>query len=172
MAPALSTRPTISQRLVSTRRTLGAAAGLALLLAAMLPATVWALANLEHAEPSPGSALEQAPRQLRLLFSEATDGSFSRVQVLNANGEQIDRGDSRVALDDPRAMLVSLRDDLSPGVYTVAWRTLSAVDGHTVNGAYPLMVGTAQTDALGAAPSSEPTFSRNGGRALVVLPGS
>jgi copper transport protein len=138
---------------------LGAAAGLALLLAAMLPATVWAHANLERAEPSPGSALEQAPRQLRLLFSEATDGSFSRVQVLNANGEQIDRGDSRVALDDPRAMLVSLRDDLSPGVYTVAWRTLSAVDGHTVNGAYPLMVGTAQTDGLSAAPSSEPTFA-------------
>src|SRR2546428_7269539 len=86
-------------------RLLGGAAGLALLLAAVLPGTVWAHANLEQADPSPGSALEQAPKQLRLVFTEATDGSFSRVQVLNANGEQVDRGDNRVASDEPRAIL-------------------------------------------------------------------
>ena len=141
-------------------RLVGGAAGLALLLAAVLPGPVWAHANLEQADPSPGSALEQAPKQLRLSFTEATDGSFSRVQVLNAKGEQVDHGDSRVAPDDPRALVVSLRDDLSPGVYTVAWRTLSAVDGHTVNGAYPLIVGAVQADGVGAvAPSSEANFA-------------
>src|SRR5438132_1524101 len=141
-------------------RLLGGAAAVAMLLAAILPGTAWAHANLEQAEPSPGQALEQAPQQLRLSFPEATDGSFSRVQVLNAKGEQVDRGDSRVALDDPRAMLVSLPDELPPGVYTVAWRTLSAVDGHAVNGAYPLIVGTAQTDVGAVAQSSsEATFA-------------
>src|SRR5207245_4247790 len=108
----------------------------------------------------PAQAPENAPLPLRPASAAATDGSFSRFQVLNAKGEQVDRGDSRVALDDPRAMLVSLPDELPPGVYTVAWRTLSAVDGHAVNGAYPLIVGTDQTEGLGAmAPSSEATFA-------------
>src|SRR5882762_1112773 len=69
-----------------------------------LPATVWAHANLERAEPPPGSQLDQPPRQLQLFFSEAVDGSFSRVQLLNAQRDAVDRGDSHVAPNDPRAL--------------------------------------------------------------------
>ena len=101
-----------------------------------LPVTAWAHANLERAEPGPGSALDQPPRQLQLFFSEAVDSSFSRVQLLNAQRDAVDRADSHVAPNDPRSLVVSLPDQLPNGVYTVAWRTLSAVDGHTVNGAF------------------------------------
>lgn len=132
------------------------------LLLLALPATTFAHANLERAEPAPGSQLDQSPSQLRLSFSEAVDGSFSRVQLLNAQGDAVDRGGSRVAADDPRSLVVALPDGLSNGVYTVAWRTLSAVDGHTVNGGFPLIVGPMPAEGVPvatAATSSEARFS-------------
>ena len=133
-----------------------------LVVAVLAPVTAWAHANLERADPAPGSQLDQPPRQLQLFFSEAVDGSFSRVQLLNAQRDPVDRGDSHVAPNDPRALAVSLPDQLPNGVYTVSWRTLSAVDGHTVNGAYPLIVGPMPAEGVGAATagaSSEATFS-------------
>jgi copper transport protein len=131
------------------------------ILLLVLPATVWAHANLERAEPAPGAQLDQSPRQLQLFFSEAVDGGFSRVQLLNAQRDPVDRGDSHVAPNDPRSLIVSLPDQLSDGVYTVAWRTLSAVDGHTVNGAYPLIVGPipAEGFVVPSAASSEARFA-------------
>ena len=134
----------------------------ALLLVALLPATALAHANLDRADPAPGSQLDQPPAQLKLSFNEAVDGSFSRVQLLNAKGEQVDRGDSHVAPNDARSMLVSLPQQLPNGVFTVAWRTLSAVDGHTVNGAYPLIVGPLPAEGVPlttAATSSEARFA-------------
>jgi len=112
------------------------------------PTTAFAHANLERAEPTPGSALDQAPSELRLQFSEAVDPSFSSIQVLDDRKDQVDKNDSRVAPADPRGMLVSLPDQLPNGVYTVQWRTLSAVDGHTVNGAYPLVIGPLPAEGL------------------------
>ncbi len=125
------------------------------------PVPAFAHANLERAEPTPGTALDQAPRELRLFFSEPVDASFSRVQMLNDRKEQVDRGDSHVAPNDPRAMIVSVSDGLPNGVYTVAWRTLSAVDGHTVQGAYALIVGPMPEEGVAAtaAASSEAAFA-------------
>src|SRR5947207_12670805 len=126
------------------------------------PATVWAHANLERADPAPGAQLDQPPHQLQLFFSEAVDSSFSRVQLLNAQRDPVDRGDSHVAPSDPRSLIVSLPDQLPNGVYTVAWRTLSAVDGHTVDGAYPLIVGPMPAEGVpvtAGASSSQATFA-------------
>jgi copper transport protein len=136
-----------------------AAVWLAASLAA--PATAFAHANLERAEPASGTQLDQPPRQLQLFFSEAVDSSFSRVQLLNAQRDAVDRGDSHVAPNDPRSLVVSLPDQLSNGVYTVSWRTLSAVDGHTVNGAFPLILGPmpAEGVAATAAASSQAQFA-------------
>lgn len=128
----------------------------------LIPATAFAHANLERADPPPGAQLDQVPSQLQLFFSEAVDGSFSRVQVLNAQRESVDRGDSRVAPTDPRSMLVSLPGQLPNGVYTVSWRTLSAVDGHRVDGAYPLVIGPMPAEGVplpATAAASQATFA-------------
>src|SRR5438105_2396611 len=125
-------------------------------------APAWAHANLDRADPAPGSQLDQPPRQLQLTFSEAVDSSFSRVQLLNAQGDAVDRGDSHVAPNDPLSLIVSLPEQLPDGVYTVAWRTLSAVDGHTVNGAYPLIIGPMPAEGVAVAStatSSQATFA-------------
>src|SRR5207237_7842440 len=52
-------------------------------------------------------------------------------------------------------MVVSLPPGLADGVYTVAWRTLSADDGHSESGAYTLVFGT----AAGAAGVTQPQSS-------------
>ena len=44
--------------------------GLLVWLLAFLPRRAWAHANLERADPAPGSQLDQTPRQLQLFFSE------------------------------------------------------------------------------------------------------
>ena len=38
-------------------------------------------------------------------------------------------------------MQVTLQDDLPNGTYTVAWRNLSTVDGHTIRGTFFYSVG-------------------------------
>src|ERR1700730_13407139 len=138
-----------------------AAIAAAFILLLALPATVLAHANLERAEPASGAQLDQPPRQLQLFFSEAVDSIFSRVQLLNAQRDAVDRGDSHVAPNDPRSLVVSLPEQLPNGVYTVSWRTLSAVDGHTVNGAFPLIVGPMPAEGVAAtsAASSQAQFA-------------
>jgi methionine-rich copper-binding protein CopC len=114
----------------------------------LTPTVALAHAYLDHADPAPGSTLVQAPAQLRLTFSEDVDPTFSQIRVLNAQRAGVDRGDSRIAPDDPHALMVSLQDGLPDGVYSVAWRTLSADDGHSVSGAYTLTVGAAASSTL------------------------
>ena len=116
-------------------------------------------AELDRADPPPGSTVPQAPASLRLHFSEQPDGSFSRVQVLNAQRQEVDTGDSHIAADDPLSIVVSLPVGLPDGVYTVAWRTLSAVDGHEVSGAYPLVFGSAPVGTPVTAASTESGFA-------------
>ncbi len=56
-------------------------------------------------------------------------------------------------------MVVSLPNQMPNGVYTVAWRTLSAVDGHTVDGAYPIIIGPMPAEGVPVtAASSQATF--------------
>jgi copper transport protein len=132
------------------------------LFVGLLPATAWAHANLERADPAPGSQLDQPPHQIQLFFSEAVDGSFSHVQLLDAQRNAVDRGDSHVAPDDPRSLIVSIPDHLPNGVYTVSWHTVSAVDGHTVDGAYPLIFGPMPAEGVPVATtatSSQATFA-------------
>ncbi len=100
-------------------------------------------------------------RQPRAGRAAAQHAARSSAELLNAQRDAVDRGDSHVAPNDPRALVVSLPDQLSNGVYTVSWRTLSAVDGHTVNGAFPLIVGPMPAEGVAAtsAASSQAQFA-------------
>src|SRR3979411_3138431 len=99
----------------ATRNAQRATMAAILLVALLQPGAVLAHANLDRADPAPGSQLDQLPHGLQLFFSEAVDGSFSRVQVLNAQGQSVDRGDSHVGPNDPRSLVVSLPDQLPNG---------------------------------------------------------
>jgi copper transport protein len=131
-----------------------AASLMALAILALTPAAASAHAVLLRATPSGSQTLNQAPAEVQLLFSEPLDPVFSHVQVLDGSGQVVDLGDSRVDADDDRLLEVSVRPGLANGVYTVDWRSLSAIDVHPDEGQYPLFVGVPVTRQAVASPTS------------------
>ncbi len=101
----------------------------------------FAHAVLLRATPSGSQTLAEAPDQVQLLFSEPLDPEFSTVQVLDGAGARVDLADGKLDPNNDRLLSVSLRPGLANGVYTVAWRNLSAVDVHPDQGEYHLFVG-------------------------------
>jgi copper transport protein len=111
--------------------------------------TVDAHAVLLRATPSSTQTLTQPPDQVQLLFSEPLDPVFSSVRVANATGQPVDRGDSHVDPANDHLLAASLSPGLPNGVYTVSWRSLSAIDVHPDEGVYQLFVGVPVTTTAG-----------------------
>ena len=105
------------------------------------PDSASAHANLADADPAPNSVLDTAPSKITIRFTEPLEPSFSAIEVLDSRGRRVDNDDSAVDPANPTVMSVTLRDDLPNGVYTVAWRNLSTVDGHTIRGTFFYSVG-------------------------------
>ncbi len=99
-------------------------------------------ATLERSEPAANAVLKTSPPTVRLWFTEFVESSFSSVQVLDKNGSQVDKRDSRRMADDAKGMQVSL-EPLPRGLYTVAWKATSAVDGHLTAGSFSFTIGDA-----------------------------
>ncbi len=102
--------------------------------------TVEAHANLARSEPAANSVLDAPPDRVTIWFTEPLEARFSEVEVLNSIGARVDNGDSVVDDNDLTVMSVGL-PPLPDGTYTVAWRNLSTVDGHTLRGAFAFSVG-------------------------------
>ena len=100
--------------------------------AAVLAPPAAAHSELEKTVPAAGSATRESPARLSLWFSQRFEPAFSRIRVLNAQGEQVDDGDAHVDRVDAHQFNVSL-PKLAPGTYRVQWRVLSA-DTHVSEG--------------------------------------
>ena len=118
---------------------------LALLLAAIALALLQdaprasAHALLARADPPINAALRESPTAITLFMTEPLQREYSSVQVLDSGGQRRDIGATEFfELDATRMRVNVLR--LTPGVYTVVWRTLSQIDGHTWNGSYVFSV--------------------------------
>ena len=132
-------------------RVAGAAASLALLIGPALP---WASGGvaLGHAQlvassPGAGEVVPEAPSELRLVFSEPLEAQVTSVDVRGPDGAPVL---DRAGAPDPSDafVLVAALPTLADGAYSVTWRTLSAADGHTVEGFFSFGVG--DPAALGA----------------------
>jgi methionine-rich copper-binding protein CopC len=111
-----------------------------LILFLMFPAIASAHAFLDHAEPKVGSTDNVAPKQLTLHFTQAVEPSFSSVKVTDADGKQVDKGDTTVDSNDGTRVTLSLQD-LPPGTYKVEWKVTS-VDTHKTHGSFNFSVKT------------------------------
>jgi copper transport protein len=111
-----------------------------LILALALAAPAFAHAEPVRVTPEVNAALDRPPPQIELFFNLALEPAFSSIRVVDANGMQVDVGDSRVDPSDPTRLTVSLRA-VPGGVYTAAWQALSAVDGHLTTGTFSFAVG-------------------------------
>jgi copper transport protein len=122
-------------------RTLAAAG--ALLLALGAPGRVFAHAYLERSNPAGNTIVETAPGRVQLWFTERPELSFSDVTIYGSDGTRIPHGAVSLAPDSPRSIAFDL-PAVPNGTYTVAWKTLSADDGHVAAGAFAFAVGLDQ----------------------------
>ncbi|MDR7464800.1 MAG: CopD family protein [Armatimonadota bacterium] len=118
------------------------------LLPLLLMAGVWAASAtpaaahglLERSDPPAGASLAEAPRRVVLRFTEPVDPKFSTAIVLDRDGRQVSR--DAVISSDRRQLTLTLTA-LGQGVYTVKWRVLWPLDGHTTSNFFVFAVGEA-----------------------------
>jgi copper transport protein len=120
----------------SARLLLSAGALITALVAfALAPAPASAHALLVSADPGINASLREAPGLISASFTEPLEHSFSALEVYDPSGERVDVGGPIFYEDDDERMSVEV-EGLTPAIYTVVWKTLSEVDGHTYVGSY------------------------------------
>ena len=88
------------------------------------------------------------PTAIRLWFSERPELGFTRVQLRTANSTEITLGAATRLSDDPMGVAIAIPTALTPGSYTVLWRT-AAADGHATTGSFTFEVVGAEPAAVG-----------------------
>ena len=96
-------------------------------------------ALLERSDPPINATLRESPRLVNLIMTEPLQQDFSGIEVLDSLGRRVDRGGVLFNPEDATQMSTRV-EPLDPGIYTVAWRTLSEVDGHTWTGSFSFTV--------------------------------
>jgi copper transport protein len=123
-----------------------------------LPASpVAAHAFLESSDPIANAVLPSAPQSITLTFTEPLEMSYSRAELFDETGGQVPGATSTIRAQS-RAMTVQIPPGLSNGTYSLLWRTLSTVDGHTAQGYLPFTIGT-DADVRVVAPPAVDTTS-------------
>src|SRR3989304_5741199 len=103
-------------------------------------------------DPLPNAQLQETPELISVTFSEPIEPSVSTIQLWDQNARQVPLGRFEF-FDDPKQMAVHVPSELSAGIYTVVWRNLSTVDGHTWSGSFPFtMLGPGGEAPSGAVP--------------------
>lgn len=100
---------------------------------------VLAHALLVRSVPESNAELSQPPASLELWFSEPLEAGFSSARLFGSNGDEISLGVQTVDSADPYHLTVAV-GVLEPGIYTVAWTTLSQADGHPWSGNFPFVI--------------------------------
>ena len=112
-------------------------------------------ALLASSDPAANATMATAPPTVTATFTEPPDPRLSSIHVLDASGASRTTGPAVPIAAGSTSMRVPL-GPLADGVYTVAWRTVSAIDGHVAAGSFAFSVGVgapAPAVAPGAGPS-------------------
>ncbi len=108
-----------------------------ILLAAVLSlataAAVQAHAFLDHADPEVGKTIKDQPKEVKLTFTEELEPAFSKVQVFDTAGKQVDAKNVHADPKNGCVLIVSLPGALGAGTYKVVWRVVSK-DTHVTQG--------------------------------------
>ena len=151
------------------------AIGLALVALVALAGPAGAHALPQSSSPSAGATLSTPPSKVTITFGERPDPKLSSISVLDSSGGSVTAGATSASSGDPLTLEVPLKT-LTGGVYTVAWRTVSAVDGHRATGAFAFGLGTTPSaSGSGSTPGAAETSSTGpspaaiGGRWLLYL---
>ena len=108
----------------------------------LMAAPVLAHANLARSSPVANSSLMHAPDEIRLWFTEAVEPDYSSFSLRDSSGNPVPTPHSQVDPTDPKQLFMQ-PGALPHGLYTVVWRTVSAADGHSINGSFAFGIGVA-----------------------------
>jgi copper transport protein len=137
------------------------------LLALTAPAAFGHAAFLES-QPEAGTRLESGPGEIRLEFTEPLNLALTEATLLDAStGEEVP---ARVVGGEEKELILRPQQRLGRAPYEVDWKTVSTVDGHTLEGSFGFGVQTAPTEAeqsLEQSPLARDGWLRIGGRALL-----
>ena len=113
---------------------------------------------LLDSEPAQGQSVSIGTTQIITYYSEAVEIDFSELKIYDSDGNQIDNRDT--AYNNAESSLIITTSPLEDGVYTIASKVLSKVDGHLVHAAIIFGVGNVQIDTslLDSQQQSETTF--------------
>jgi copper resistance protein C len=138
LSPSFETAAQEGSLLRMRSELLGMISALLLLLLPLGIGAAHAHAFLDHTDPRVGNTVK-SPRIVSLWFTQNLEGSFSTIEVLDANGARMNVGNALVDTNDRKLLRVPVRV-LPAGTYTVKWHVLS-VDTHTTDGNFTFRVG-------------------------------
>jgi copper transport protein len=111
-------------------------------------------AELVTASPPANAVLSISPTEVTLTFSERIDPGTAFIDLLDPSQRGVD-GVGHVSVTADGLSARASLPELEPGVYTVSYQVISAVDGHATTGILAFLVDPAGTEAPPAeAPSS------------------
>lgn len=112
-----------------------AAAGL------VLPAVAAGHSQLVSSTPGSGELVATAPSEARLVFSEPAEPGYTSADLLDGQGRVLAERLGTLDPTDARELIVPL-PPLTDGAYSLAWRAVSAADGHATSGFVTFAIGT------------------------------
>ena len=106
-------------------------------------------ADIVRADPAPNGVYPAGTlSHVTLEFDEELEPLFSSIEVFNSHLERVDAASNPVNSIDPHVFSVEL-ESLAPDSYTVVWRVVSVVDGHSSSGVYTFQIVEAGSVELG-----------------------
>jgi methionine-rich copper-binding protein CopC len=106
--------------------------------AASAASVAHAHAKIASSEPTPDSAMQGAPKAIRLHFNEALEPAFSKIELFDEKQAAVVLPKVAVDKEDPTTMSTTV-PALKSGKYSVRWTTMTH-DGHKAKGQYSFTV--------------------------------
>ncbi len=154
-----------SSSFLLTKNTLVGILIIFLIATLLLENNAYGHANPISYSPAANSIIQQVneqslPSKVTILFSERPEPKVSYIHVTNSKNERVDNNDYTISERNNRAAAVTLdTSNLSSGVYTVSWLTLSRDDGHISKGSYVFSISPSQQSSSSNPVSENKTFS-------------
>ncbi|MFQ6013542.1 MAG: copper resistance CopC/CopD family protein [Thermoplasmata archaeon] len=111
-------------------------------------------AEYASSDPPTNWVLTEPPTRLTVTVTEAIQPGTQKLRVTNSTGTSFDPGTVQISEANPRRMTAELQG-LGPGVYTVTWSVISAVDGHFTAGSFSFGVLNPDGTLPGTLPVAE-----------------
>ena len=113
-------------------------------LLSWMPQPAFAHLGLRSSVPAEGAHLAEAPRELRLTFTEAVTVAVARLRLVGPDGAEVPLSPLRHANDSAQVLVADVLGSLEGGVYRLDWQVIGR-DGHPVRGTIAYVVAPGAT---------------------------